>query len=114
MKHEGPLKAILKRFKGRQRRKPIPGKTALKARKGPYNVNAGIPQEGGSMAKTILGQTMYSMQEVAELLGVTTRTITTYLQQGRIAAQKIGGRWHFTEDNLKDFLKGSRQQQKQP
>lgn len=59
------------------------------------------------MPRVILGQTMYSMQEVAEMLGVTTRTITTYLQKGRIVAQKIGGRWLFTEDNLKDFLKGS-------
>lgn len=53
---------------------------------------------------------MYSMQEVAKLLGVITRTITAYLQQMRIVAQKIGGRWHFTEDNIKGFLQGTRQQ----
>ena len=66
------------------------------------------------MPRVILWQTMYTMQEIAELLGVTTRTITTYLQQGRIVAQKIGGRWHFTEENIKDFLQGSRQHPKQP
>lgn len=59
------------------------------------------------MAKVILGETMYTMQEVADMLGVTTRTVITYLQKKRIIAQKIGGRWLFTEDNVKDFLQGS-------
>jgi len=57
---------------------------------------------------------MYTMQEVADMLSVTTRTIMTYLKDKRIIAQKIGGRWHFTEDNVKDFLQGSRQHPKQP
>ena len=59
------------------------------------------------MALVILGETMNTMQEVADMLGVTTRTVITYLQKKRIIAQKIGGRWLFTEDNVKDFLQGS-------
>lgn len=59
------------------------------------------------MPRVILGETMYTMQEVADMLGVTTRTVITYLQKKRIIAQKIGGRWLFTEDNVKDFLQGS-------
>ena len=59
------------------------------------------------MAKVILGETMYTMQEVADMLSVTTRTIMTDLKDKRIIAQKIGGRWLFTEDNVKDFLQGS-------
>lgn len=58
------------------------------------------------MPKMILGETMYTMQEVAEMLGVTTRTMITYRQNNRIKGQKIGGRWYFTEDNLKAFLQG--------
>lgn len=58
------------------------------------------------MPKVILGETMYTMQEVAEMLNVTTRTMITYTQNKRILGQKIGGRWYFTEDNLKDFLNG--------
>ena len=59
------------------------------------------------MAKVILGETMHTMQEVADMLSVTTRTIMTYLKDKRIIAQKIGGGWLFTEDNVKDFLQGS-------
>ena len=58
------------------------------------------------MAKVILGETMYTMQEVADMLGVTTRTMITYTQNKRIQGQKIGGRWYYTEDNIKVFLQG--------
>lgn len=58
------------------------------------------------MPKVILGQTMYTMQEVADMLGVTTRTMITYTQNKRIQGQKIGGRWYYTEDNIKVFLQG--------
>ncbi|MCZ2417800.1 MAG: helix-turn-helix domain-containing protein [Burkholderiales bacterium] len=59
------------------------------------------------MPRVILGETMYDLKEVGEMLGVTRRTLLTYLKDSRIVAQKIGGRWLFTEDNLEDFLKGS-------
>lgn len=53
----------------------------------------------------ILGETMYDIREVAQLLGVTTRTIQTYLAKERLQAQKIGRKWYFNEDNLRAFLR---------
>lgn len=58
------------------------------------------------MPKVILGETMYTLQEVAELLSVTTRTMLNYMKNKRIVGQKIGGRWYYTEENVKAFLQG--------
>jgi len=49
---------------------------------------------------------LLTMEEAAEALGVTVRTIHNYKQAGRLVGQRIGRRWLFTEDNLKDFITG--------
>jgi len=58
------------------------------------------------MPREILGETLYNIKEVAELLKVSTRTITNYIHRKLIQGQKIGQRWYFTEDNLKAFIQG--------
>lgn len=57
-----------------------------------------------NMPIEIMGETLYTMQETADKLGVTYRTISTYLRQGRITAQRIGGRWLFSEEAIRDFV----------
>lgn len=49
---------------------------------------------------------LYEIQEIAEALHVTRRTLYNYLKQGRLKAVKIGGIWRVTEENLVDFLNG--------
>ena len=49
--------------------------------------------------------TLYSIAELADKFGITTLTWTTYIKDGRIEGQKVGGHWYITEDNLKKFLK---------
>lgn len=56
--------------------------------------------------KETLGVKTYSIKETAELLQVTTRTIQNYIFDKRLPAQKIGGKWHIAEDNIKSFLEG--------
>lgn len=46
----------------------------------------------------------YSSKEVAELLGVTTRSIRNYLRDGRLTGQKFAGKWHFTQDDVQRFI----------
>ena len=58
------------------------------------------------MPKELLGEKLYTIEEVAGLMSVTTRTIQNWLMKERIQAQKIGRRWYFTEDNLKAFIQG--------
>ena len=61
------------------------------------------------MPKVILGVKLYSLQEVADLLGVTRETITKYISRGRLTTTLIGGRKYLSEENLKSFLQDEEQ-----
>lgn len=50
---------------------------------------------------------LYNIKQTAEILGVTTRTLQTYIKNGRIKARKIGRGWKFTEQNINDFINGT-------
>lgn len=50
---------------------------------------------------------LYGLQEIAEALNVTRRTLYNYLKQGKLKAVKIGGEWRVTEENLMSFLNGN-------
>lgn len=43
----------------------------------------------------------YSLADVEETLGVTHRTLLTYVKTGHLKAVKIGGRWKVTEEELR-------------
>lgn len=55
--------------------------------------------------KTILGVRLYNQTEIAALLGVSTRTVYQYVQQGRLQGTTIGGKKYISEDELKRFIK---------
>ena len=48
----------------------------------------------------------YDLQEAADILGVAKRTLLDYIKNRRIKAQKIGGHWKISADNLKRFIDG--------
>ena len=48
--------------------------------------------------------TTYTLNEVAEILKVTRRTIYNYVKAGKIPATKVGHQWRVTEQALKEFL----------
>ena len=50
---------------------------------------------------------LYGLQEIADALNVTRRTLYNYLKQGKLKAVKIGGEWRVTEENLMSFLNGN-------
>ena len=56
--------------------------------------------------KVVLGIKLYSVKEVAELLGVQPQSVQRYVNQGRLKAQVIGGSKYVSEENLKNFLLG--------
>ena len=47
---------------------------------------------------------VYTIEQVAEKLSVTRRTVYSYVKEGKLKAVKIGKYWRVTEDNLKAFL----------
>ena len=49
---------------------------------------------------------IYTLEEVAEMLQVTRRTLYNYLKDGRLKGNKVVGKWIITEEQLKDFIEG--------
>lgn len=47
---------------------------------------------------------LYTSKEVAEMLGITARTVWDYIKAGKIKARKVGRAWKITADNIKDFM----------
>ncbi len=44
---------------------------------------------------------LFTVKEVAEVLGVHPRTVRRYLQEGVLKGKKIGGQWRFTMEDIK-------------
>ena len=51
---------------------------------------------------------LYTLTELEGVLGVSHRTLLTYVKQGRLKAVKAGGKWKVTKEQLKAFIEGSR------
>lgn len=47
---------------------------------------------------------LYTVEDIANMLSLTTRTIRNYLKEGILKGRKIGGQWRFTEEELKNFM----------
>lgn len=50
--------------------------------------------------------TLYTLTELESILGVTHRTLQSYMKDGRLKGVKIGGKWKVSEENLKKFING--------
>jgi excisionase family DNA binding protein len=46
----------------------------------------------------------YKVDEVAEQLNVSIKTIRRYIYSGKIAANKIGGQWRISQENIDQYL----------
>lgn len=49
----------------------------------------------------------YTVDNVAEMFEVSSRTISDYIRNGKIKAVKIGHAYFISEDNLRDFVNGN-------
>lgn len=49
---------------------------------------------------------LYTLAELEPILGVTHRTLLSYVKTGKLRAAKIGGKWKVSETNLKNFING--------
>lgn len=49
---------------------------------------------------------LYTLKEISELLKVTQRTLLSYLKEGKLKGQKIGGKWIISDENLHKFING--------
>lgn len=49
---------------------------------------------------------LYTLTELEPILGLTHRTLLTYVQTGKLKAVKIGNRWKVSEKSLREFIGG--------
>lgn len=60
---------------------------------GLLNPNIELPQRG------------YSLKDAATALGVTYRTAIGYVEQGKLKANKVGGKWNIEKADLEAFMR---------
>jgi len=56
------------------------------------------------MAKKIGDLTLYSVDDLHGLLGISKMTIRAYLREGRLKGRKLGVQWYVTEDAIRDYF----------
>jgi len=60
----------------------------------------------------VTSNTMYTLKEVAEILGVSKRTVRRYIQEGYLPAYRLGDRFiKVSEKDLNEFLKPLRSEE---
>lgn len=50
--------------------------------------------------------TIYTLEDIAEMLQVTRRTLYNYIKSGKLKAKKVANKWIVTEEQLQEFIKG--------
>ncbi len=63
--------------------------------------------------KKVAGIRLYSVQDLHKALGVNERTIREWFNKKRLRGVKISREWHVTEENLRTFLSGEEERDKQ-
>lgn len=62
----------------------------------------------------MLDEKLYTVADVAQVTGLTSRTIRNYLKDGTLTGQKIGVQWRFTEDEIKKLFSRQSPGQRSP
>jgi excisionase family DNA binding protein len=60
-----------------------------------------------SKKETLESIKLFTLVELEEVIGVTHRTLLTYVKSGKLKAVKVGGKWKVSEENLKSFINGN-------
>lgn len=54
-----------------------------------------------------LFEKLYTVDDIAKMTGLTSRTIRNYLKNGSLEGKKIGGQWRFTKKNIEKLFESS-------
>lgn len=70
------------------------------------------------MPRKIGSLTLYSVDDLHELLGISKMTLRAYLREGRLKGRKLGVQWFVTEEAIRDYFdqgdeKAKRHQEKE-
>ena len=47
---------------------------------------------------------LYTVDDIAQMTMMTSRTIRNYIKDGILKGRKIGGQWRFTEEDIKNLM----------
>lgn len=56
------------------------------------------------MAKKIGSLTLYTVDDLHELLGISKMTLRAYLRDGRLKGRKLGVQWYVSEEAIRDYF----------
>lgn len=56
------------------------------------------------MPKKIGDLTLYSVDDLHEILGISKMTLRTYLREGRLRGRKLGVSWYVTEEAIREYF----------
>jgi len=62
-------------------------------------------RQRGNMSIELGKVTLFTVEELAERLGVQERTIREYLREGRLQGRKLAGRWYVTDEAIADYFR---------
>ena len=51
---------------------------------------------------------LYTLTEIEPIIGVSHRTLLTYVKEGRLKASKVGGKWRVTQGAIKELIEISK------
>lgn len=49
-------------------------------------------------------ETLYTVDDIAKMTSLTTRTIRNHLKSGLLKGRKIGGQWRFTKKDIEQYM----------
>jgi hypothetical protein len=56
------------------------------------------------MPKKIGDLTLYSVDDLHEMLGISKLTIRSYLREGKLKGRKLGVQWYITEESIRSYF----------
>jgi predicted site-specific integrase-resolvase len=62
------------------------------------------------MPRTIGSLTLYSIDDLHEMLGISKMTLRAYLREGRLKGRKLGVSWFVTENAIREYFEDTEQQ----
>ncbi len=71
--------------------------------KEPYELNISALIKALSAAFNLTLR-VYTVEKLADLLGVSERTIRRYREDGYLSYTKIGDKYYFSDDDVREFL----------
>lgn len=59
------------------------------------------------MPRKIGSLTLYSIDDLHEMLGISKMTLRAYLREGRLKGRKLGVSWYVTENAIREYFEES-------